>query len=248
MAEKKSRSRHTRRPGSSNLVRIIVTGVVLGILILGIGALTNTRTPVPSPSPAAPASIAATSQASVPATTPATAVTTSTASNGATSTSSSTGNGPTDPGSSATLPVDAWSKPVANLASLLPKAVAGYKTGIVEKTTGSAIVPLVPTDTGPAAGKATIAVLTVFDKKTDAAAHTYVDQFQRAYPKDLSAVTVGTLTGRFGTDGSHLAAVTFSRGRYAFEIVLTATRGAPLDLKSVTLQVAEAFGATKTAP
>jgi hypothetical protein len=165
-----------------------------------------------------------------------------------TTTPSTTATDTTDPGTSATLTVDAWSQPVASLASLLPKSIAGYKTGIVEKSKGSAIVPLVPTDTGPAAGKATMAVLTVFDKKTVAAAKSYVDEFQRAYPKDLASVTVGTLSGRFGTDGSHLAAVTFSRGRYAFEIVLTATRGAPLGLKTVTLQVAEAFGATKTAP
>jgi cytoskeletal protein RodZ len=247
MAEKKSRSRHASPRRSSRLGRIIVTGVVLGLLILGIGALTNTQTPVPAPGPSTPASIATTTQASLPATTSA-VVTTNTASDGTTSTASTSDTSTTDPGSSASLPVDAWSEPVANLASLLPKAVAGYKTGIVEKSKTSVIVPLAPTLAGPAAGKATIAVLTVLDKKTDAAAQAYVDEFQRAYPKDLSAVTIGTLTGRFGTDGLHLAAVTFSRGRYAFEIVLTATRGAPLDLKSLTLQVAEAFGATKTAP
>jgi hypothetical protein len=144
--------------------------------------------------------------------------------------------------------VDAWSKPVSNLATLLPKAVAGYTMGIVEKPKGSAIVPLEPAMPGPVAGKVTIVVLTVFDKATVAGALAYVDQFQRAYPSDLASVTVGTLTGRFGTDGSHLAAVTFSRGRFAFEIIATATRGAPLDIKSIALQAAEALGATKTAP
>jgi hypothetical protein len=182
----------------------------------------------------------ATAPASVTTSSPSAVVTTSSASN--------TGTGTSDPGVSATLAADAWSKPVASLASLLPRTVAGYTMEAVERSSASAIVSMEPEFTGPAAGKASIVVLTVLDKKTAAAAQTYVDQFQRAYPKDLSAVTIGTLTGRFGTDGAHLAAATFCRGRYAFEVVLTATRAAPLDLQPFVLQAAEAFGATKTAP
>ena len=75
-----------------------------------------------------------------------------------------------------------------------------------------------------------------------------MNQFPRAYPKDLEIRRHRHAQRPFRYDGSHLAAVTFSRGRYAFEVVLTITRGVPRDLKSVTLEAAEAFGATKTAP
>jgi hypothetical protein len=134
-----------------------------------------------------------------------------------------------------------------DVGALLPKRVAGYVVGQVETNTVSAIVPLEPTTGGPQ-GKATVVVLTVLDKKSIAAAQAYVESFQRGYPKDLSAVTIGTLSGRFGTDGAHLAAAVFSRGRYAFEVVATVTRGAPLDIRPYVLQAAAAFGATKTAP
>jgi hypothetical protein len=242
MPAKKPKSRHGSPRHIPTAVRIGVTGIVLGLLVVAVGALMNIRSPAPMPGTTGPGSTASTSTVSTSTgsatTTSSSVATTSAASNAGTSTS--------DPGDSATLPVDGWNKPMP-VASLLPKAVAGYKVGIVETTTASAIVPLEPTNAGPQ-GKATIVVLTVFDKMSVSAARTYVNQFQRAYPKDLSSVTIGRLTGRFGTDGSHLAAVVFSRGRYAFEIVLTATRGAPRDLESVVLQAAEAFGATKTAP
>jgi hypothetical protein len=236
----RSRSRHARPQGrTSTWVRIGVTGVVLGLVIVGAGALMNR--PV-TPAPQGPSTPATSTVETTPG-----AATTTTPSVVPTTVPSTTDTSSTDPGTSATFTVDAWDQPVTSLAVLLPKKVAGYNVGLVETTKLSAIVPLEPTTGGPE-GKATIVVLTVFDKKTAAGAQSYVDKFQKAYPKDLSVVEIGTMIGRFGTDGSHLAAAVFSRGRYAFEIVLTVTRGAPRNLESVVVQAAEAFGATKTAP
>jgi hypothetical protein len=215
-----------------------VTGLLVGLVIVGAGALMNRKSTLPPQvltgrvATQTAAVVGATSTPTPSATTTATSVTPPAATPEQTV--------------AATLPADAYLKPVAKIASLLPKAVAGYKVGLVETTRDGAIVPLEPTNAGPL-GKATIVVLTVFDKKTATAAQKYVDGFARAYRSDLAPVTIGTLRGRFGTDGSHLAAVTFCRGRFAFEVVLTATRGVPRDLKSVVVQAAEAFGSTKTA-
>jgi len=223
-------------------VRIALTGLVLGLLVVAAGAFMNRQNTVSPPVPAGSGSTEPTVTASATVTPAPSVVPT-----GAVSATTTADPTITDPGDSAQFTADAYTKAVSSLSSLLPKAVAGYKVGNVESSSSSAIVPLEPTNAGPL-GKATIVVLTVFDKKTVSGAQSYVEKFKRAYPKDTGTVAVGTLTGRFGTDGAHLAAVTFSRGRYAFEVVLTVTRGAPLNLKSVTIEAAEAFGATKTAP
>ena len=241
MPGKRSGGRHSKQRETPKWLRIGLTGLALAIVILVAGVLANLRGNVPTPVATNTAAPTITASPTVPATSTAIATTIVPA----TSTAAATGTA-TLPGQSASLPADAFTRPIADLTSLLPIAVAGYTVGNVETSTASAIVPLEPTNAGPL-GKVTIVVLTVFDKKSDAAARTYVDQFQRAYSKDLSTITVGTLAGRFGTDGSHLAAIVFSRGRYAFEIVATATRGAPIDLKPIVLQAAQAFGATRTA-
>ena len=108
-------------------------------------------------------------------------------------------------------------------------------------------MPLQPTYSGPY-GKVSIVVLTVLDKGTVAGARGYVEGLKRAYARDAQAVTVGTLAGRFATDGSHLAAVAFSRGRYAFEAVATASRPDPALIKDITVQAAAAFPAARMRP
>jgi hypothetical protein len=243
MASKKPTAKHARAQRIPRWARIALTGLLLGLLVVAAGAFMNRRSIVPPPALVLTGSTEPTATASATSSPIPSAVPTSTASTTTTPDPATV----TDPGDSAVFTSDAYAKPIARLASLLPKTVAGYKVGNVESSAVSAIVPLEPTNAGPL-GKATIVVLTVFDKKTVAGAKSYVDKFSRAYPKDTGTVSIGTLTGRFGTDGSHLAAATFSRGRYAFEVVLTITRGVPRDLKSVTLEAAEAFGATKTAP
>jgi hypothetical protein len=120
--------------------------------------------------------------------------------------------------------------------------VAGYTTQLVETSTASAILPLQPDREGPLTTVSLVAV-TVLDKGTVSGARAYVAGFPRAYPKNLQTVTVGIQSARFGTDGSHLAAVVFSRGRYAFEVVVTSSTGAPASLKAITIKVAAALPA-----
>lgn len=242
MPGRRSAGRHSKRKPVPTWLRIGLTAAALALVILGVGVVMNLRGQTPAPAPASPVAITpVASSTPVPTSTASVTPTASTSATAGTSPVS-----PTSPANDATLPADAYTKAIADLASLLPKSVAGYTVGLVETSTANAIVPLQPAAGGPL-GKATIVVLTVFDKKSEAGALAYVDKFPKAYSKDLGTITIGTLSGRFGTDGTHLAAIVFSRGRYAFEIVATAVRGAPRDLRPVVLQAAQAFAATRTA-
>jgi hypothetical protein len=136
------------------------------------------------------------------------------------------------------------SRPVADVASLLPASITGYTTTKVEKNPDGAIVAFQPTYDGPY-GKVTLVVLSVLDKGSEAQARAYVEQLSRAYASNAATVTVGTRQGRFGTDGSHLAAVAFSRGRYAFEAVATASRPDPSTVGDITIAAAAAFPAAR---
>jgi hypothetical protein len=136
------------------------------------------------------------------------------------------------------------SRPVADVASLLPASMTGYTTTKIEKGPDGAIVAFQPTYAGPY-GKVTLVVLSVLDKGSEAQARAYVEQLSRAYPANAATVTVGTRQGRFGTDGSHLAAVAFSRGRYAFEAVATASRPDPSIVGDITIAAAAAFPAAR---
>lgn len=150
---------------------------------------------------------------------------------------------PSAPATRAPAPADAYTRATSDLASLLPTSVAGYTGQQVETSTLSAILPLEPDRAGPV-GSVSLAVITVFDKGTPAKAQAFVSSSVRAYPRSGATVRVGMLSGRFGTDGSHLAALTLSRGRYAFEVVLTSAKGAPSGLKDWTIRTARAIPAT----
>lgn len=139
---------------------------------------------------------------------------------------------------------DELSRPVADVAALLPVAVPGYSVSSAEMSPLGAILSLQPTYEGPY-GKVTIVVMSVLDKGSEAGARAYVEQLPRAFPQSGQTVTIGSRSGRFGTDGSRLAAVAFSRGRYAFEVVATAARPDPTKIKDIALAVAAAFPAAR---
>jgi hypothetical protein len=147
-------------------------------------------------------------------------------------------------GSGGGVPSTDYLSPVADMRSLLPTSVAGYTLGLVETSTVDAILPLDPLDNRPSQVVSVI-VLTVFDKGTAPAAKAYVDALPRGYAKDGSTVAVNGTTARFGTDGLHVAALTFSRGRFAFEVVATTARGNPADVRDTTIAVARAFPAAR---
>jgi hypothetical protein len=139
---------------------------------------------------------------------------------------------------------DAYSRPVADATSLLPASMTGYTAAKVETGPEGAILAFEPTYDGPY-GKVSRVVMSVLDKGSDAEARAYVDQLGSAYPANAEDVTAGTRPARFGTDGSHLAAVAFSRGRYAFEVVATASRPDPSIIRDITIAAAASFPAAR---
>jgi hypothetical protein len=152
------------------------------------------------------------------------------------------GASPSKPGAPPTD--DTLSRPVADTTALLPSAMTGYTTTKVEKNPTGSIIAFQPTYAGPY-GKVSIVVMSVLDKGSDAQARGYVDQIDRAFPANGEAITVGTQQARFGTDGSHLASVVFSRGRYVFETVATASRPDPSKIRDITIAAAATFPAAR---
>jgi hypothetical protein len=152
------------------------------------------------------------------------------------------GTSPSKPGAPPTD--DTTSTPAVDTVAMLPSAMTGYTTTKVEKNPTGAIVAFQPTYAGPY-GKVSLVVMSVLDKGTDAQALGYVDQIGLAFPANAEAVTIGTQQARFGTDGSHLASVVFSRGRYVFEVVATASRPDPLKIRDITIAAATAFPAAR---
>jgi hypothetical protein len=139
---------------------------------------------------------------------------------------------------------DQFTGQVADLTTLLPTAIQGYVASAVEPSPTGAILSIQPAAVGPAT-RVTLIVMTVLDKGTEAGARDYVAKLSAAYPDNGSEVTVGSRSGRFGTSGSRLAAVAFSRGRYAFEVVATSSRPDPVKIKDIALGVAAEFPAAR---
>ncbi len=85
----------------------------------------------------------------------------------------------------------------------------------------------------------------VHDLKSEAAAKSFVAKTsKKAFPKNPGTVTVHGTKAYFGTDGTRFATVSFSRGRYAFEVLVTVNGVAPKTAKSVASEAAKVFPAS----
>jgi hypothetical protein len=252
-----TRARLARSRRMRIALRIGVTAVLLAVVIVVVGALTTAKPSGPTPGDL-PRIVAPAGQQDYNAGLAALAAGDTTQAVALLKRAAAAGNGAarakldeiakaggtstTTPSPPATPTPDAYGSKVADLASLLPAGVAGYTSQLVETSTASAILPLQPDKTGPIT-TVSLVVVTVFDRGTVSSAKAYVAGFPRAYPKDPQTVKVGVQSARFGTDGSHLAAVAFSRGRYAFEVVVTSSKGVPASLKDTVVKVATALPA-----
>lgn len=155
---------------------------------------------------------------------------------------------PTPPSTPPVVPPktdEEYLKALGDLRVLLPSAVEGYEFGAPEGVTPVTVMPVDATPSGPYR-RLSRAVVSVHDRGTASAASAFVSGVSKtAYPDDAASVTVGSRTAYFGTDGQHLATVSFARGRYAFEVIVTASNEAPEDVRDIALQLAAAFPAAK---
>lgn len=141
------------------------------------------------------------------------------------------------------VPVDPFSQPVKHLSSLLPGTgsglASGYTLGPTQTQGSDSTRAGNPKDP---ASPVTRALWTVHDRESSSNAVKWQNDISKSlYSRNADKVTVNGVTGYFGTDGARFATVSFVRGRYVFEVVLTSSTGAPADLKAATTQAAEAF-------
>jgi hypothetical protein len=146
--------------------------------------------------------------------------------------------GATQPDTSSYDP--AFDNPVSDIKALLPKSVPGFALGQVAAADADAELPLDPDYT--LGGLVAAAQVSVHDRGSLAAAATYVTQHSGTlYKNGAKAVDVNGTQARTGTDSGRLAAVIFSRGRFAFEVVVTSSGSDPSQVLDVALDVAKAF-------
>lgn len=141
----------------------------------------------------------------------------------------------------------AYSKAVADMTTLLPVSVKDWSKGTVVKQKSEALVTFEP-NSGNAAGRSTVRALVIaHDRGTSAKAQAFITKVdKRVYTKDKTSVDLGAVNAYFASDGTKLAVVAFARGRYAFEVILTAQpRVKPGTLKEAAVVVASRLPAAK---
>lgn len=136
---------------------------------------------------------------------------------------------------SSPAPADAgYIQPVADLAALLPTGLAGYALEPAVITPDSVSVSASPQQTGAETGRF---IWTVRDRKKVSRARSFLRKTTKElYGKDRASVTVHGVSAYYGTDGGRIATVTYARGRYVFEVLLSAEAGSAVGTKA-----AEAF-------
>lgn len=246
-----TRKRHVLPPRARTVVRVLVTGVALALVVLIVGVLANLAQPQ-SPKPSTGITFApgeADYRAGLEAlasgdTTKAVELLGKAAAAGNTAAQAKLDRvRPSTPTAPSVVASSAFDAPASDLATFLPDAVTGFQLAEVETSALSAIVAAEPAPSGPKT--VSRLVVSVYDRTSAPGARSWLADFDVAYPKDNANVTVGTRQARFGTDGAHLASVAFVRGRYGFEVVVTAVNVSPKELKSVAVQAAGSLSAAR---
>lgn len=129
-----------------------------------------------------------------------------------------------------------------DLRALLPEVITEWRRGNPVASDTDATVPFEaanPVDI-------TRTLYSVHDLGSPDAAAGFVETTSKsAYSRDSAAVRVGVMDAYFGTDGGRLATVAFSRGRFAFEVVVTVPAGFPASAKDGAIALALEFEATR---
>ena len=154
-------------------------------------------------------------------------------------TESDTPNPPADPNAG-------YTAAVADLAKLLPTVAAGYELSQPLTTDKDAQVSAEGLRSGSMPTVRT-ATFYVHDMGSIEAAASFVkNQARIAFPENGADVSVHSFDAYFGTDGDQIAVVSFSRGRFAFEVILAARSGtAPGSLLDSAVESAKSFPAAR---
>lgn len=145
-----------------------------------------------------------------------------------------------DPGDTAADPEESWDSEVADITRLLPLVVQGLAPGsVVSDQNADAILTFDPI--GGSYPTVNRVLYAVHDLKTADNAALYIEQTSRVlYADDGEDVEIDGASGYFGTNSATLATVAYARGRYVFEIIVTAS-SAPEELRFPAAEMAAAF-------
>ena len=158
------------------------------------------------------------------------------------SASTNTGSSSTTKRSSTTTktpaPPSVWTGDV-DVSGLLPTAFPNYIVGATQAGDTEAAVSASPSKPG---ATVTSIVWTVHDRGSATKAKEFVTKVSKVvYPQDNATVVVNDVTNAFfGTDGKQFATISFVRGRYVFELVITSSK-TPSAEKTFATQAAAAF-------
>lgn len=153
---------------------------------------------------------------------------------------------PTSPGGSVTpstpttvpvAPADdgRFSKPIADLSTLLPSAAPGYLLGSVVKDETDASVPI-DSEQGDAVFSRVL--VSVHDRGTPADAQKFVTSVSRViYGLDAAEFSYRGIPVYFGTDGERSATAAFVRGHYVFEVIITSAGRNPAEMRPIAEDV-----------
>ena len=112
---------------------------------------------------------------------------------------------------------------VTHVAALLPSKFLDYTFEPAVITPGSASVSASLQQSGSESGRF---IWTVRDRKTVRGAQAFVSKTTKVlYNKHRASPTVHGVTAYYGTDGQRIATVTYTRGRYVFEVLLSSDIG-----------------------
>jgi hypothetical protein len=166
-------------------------------------------------------------------------LTTLTASSSSGSSGGSSGGGSTNTTSTALKSV--YVTKIKDLTSLLPTAFPDYDLmGALQVLRDASVTGQPSVSNGVVAN----ITWTVHDRSSVSKAKSFITKTSKsAYAHDSATVAAGGTTAYFGTDGTKFATVVFTRGRYAFEVILTAIRNDPAATKDAAIRAADAFPA-----
>ena len=149
------------------------------------------------------------------------------------------------PAASAVATAGPYSSAVASIGKLLPITITDWTAGAPVVRGGEGLVTFEPKRATSSYRSVVRATFSVHDRKISSAAASFLTKVDKTlYASDGGTAKVDAVSGHFGTDGAQLAGFAFTRGRYAFEVVLYARPGTkPATLKPLALKLADSLPA-----
>jgi len=149
-------------------------------------------------------------------------------SGGATSSQTTTTPGGSSPSTSTAAtpsasPDAGYVQPVADISSLIPTGLAGWSLDPAVADRADVSVSASPVGAGADDGRL---IWAVHDRQTVAGAALFITKTSKVlYGKHAATVAVHGVSAYYGTDGGRLATVTYTRGRYVFELIFPTSLG-----------------------